>query len=185
MGAALGITALVLGNAACGSSSTGSGGTTSATGTGTTTSGSTTTASGTTTSTSTGASACTINVCTMYGAAVPQVASDIVDAAAANTEFQPFFANLGKPGHDTEAQLKTNLGDFVAVAYGCAAASTYTGKSMMAAHAGLGITQKVYNDFITLIAGVLQKDGVAAADITNCFAPPLTASSFSSQIVGQ
>lgn len=129
--------------------------------------------------------ACAINVCETYGAAVPKVASDIVDKAAGDPEFSAAFAPLVAKGADAVAAFKTSLANFIAVAYGCAEASTYTGPDMPTAHAGMGITSQQYDDFIGLIAGVLEADGVPASDVTACFAPPLTADSFESTIVGQ
>ena len=127
---------------------------------------------------------CKTDICTMYGAAVPEVASDIVNAAAADPEFQPFFKDLVAKGDKAVDAFKTSLANFISDAYGCST-GLYTGPSMEKAHAGMGITQGQYDDFITLIAGVLAKNGVAADDITYCFAPPLTDPKFSSTIVGQ
>jgi len=127
---------------------------------------------------------CQTDICATYGAAVPTVASDITDAAATDPEFADFFAPLVAKGKPAVDDFKASLTAFISDAYGCSSGS-YTGPSMEAAHAGMAITQKQYDDFITLIAGVLAKDGVPADDINYCFAPPLTASSFSSTIVGK
>ena len=127
---------------------------------------------------------CTTDICKTYGKAVPEVASDIVDAAAADDEFAPFFAGLVKKGPTAVADFKISLANFISDAYLCTSGA-YTGPSMEKAHAGMGITQTQYDDFITLIAGQLAKNGVTKDDIEYCFAPPLTAKAFSSTIVGQ
>jgi hypothetical protein len=56
---------------------------------------------------------------------------------------------------------------------------------MEKAHAGMGITQKQYDDFVGLIAGELVTAGVPSDYVTACFAPALTDPKFSSTIVGQ
>jgi hypothetical protein len=55
---------------------------------------------------------------------------------------------------------------------------------MITAHTGMGITQAQYDDFVTMIAGILATDGVPADDINNCFAPVLVDPAFSATIVG-
>lgn len=127
---------------------------------------------------------CQTDICVTYGAAVPTVASDIVNAAAVDPEFSDAFAPLVARGDEAVADFKTSLANFISDAYGCTT-DAYTGPSMPAAHAGMNITQDEYDDFIGLIAGVLADDGVAADDINLCFAPPLVATSFSSTIVGK
>jgi hypothetical protein len=124
------------------------------------------------------------NLCATYGAAVPQVASDITDAAATSAQFGDDFAPLVARGDEAVANFKTSLGNFISDAYGCST-DKYTGPTMQAAHAGMGITQSDYDDFVTLIAGVLTHDGVTEADVNNCFAPVLTDPTFSATIVGQ
>lgn len=131
----------------------------------------------------TSADTCMTDICTTYGAAVPQVASDITDAAAADPEFAPFFASLVAEGPTAVDAFKTSLANFISDAYGCSTGA-YTGPTMQVAHAGMNITQAQYDDFIGLIAGVLADDGVASDDINYCFAPPLTDPSFAATIVG-
>ena len=127
---------------------------------------------------------CETDICAVYGAAVPQVASDIVDAAATDPEFSDDFAGLVAQGEPAIGNFKTSLANFISDAYGCSTGA-YTGPSMPAAHAGMDITQEEYDAFIGLIAGVLIEDGVTEDDVNLCFAPPLVATSFSSTIVGQ
>ncbi len=129
------------------------------------------------------ATACNTNVCTTYGAAVPKVASDIVDKAATDAEFKSFFAPLVAKGDAAVKTFKDHLAQFIAVAYGCADPSTYQGEDMTSAHASLGITEKQYDDFIGLIAGVLEADGVPDGDVKACFAPPLEDAKFKAMIV--
>lgn len=127
---------------------------------------------------------CETDVCATYGSAVPTVASNIVDAAAADPEFSADFAPLVAEGSEAVDAFKTSLANFISDAYGCTT-DAYTGPSMEAAHAGLDITQQEYDDFITLIAGVLADAGVPESDISLCFAPPLVDPAFSATIVGQ
>ena len=131
------------------------------------------------------AAACGVDICATYGPAVPKVASDITDKAAADPQFAKFFEPLVKKGPDAIAAFKKRLADFIAVAYGCADPSTYTGADMKTAHAGMGITSQQYDDFITLVAGVLAANGVPESDINACFAPPLVAPEFKAMIVEQ
>lgn len=130
----------------------------------------------------TGAAAC--DVCGDYGAAVPQVASDITDKAAADPMFMADFAPLVAEGTPAVDAFKTSLANFISDAYGCTT-SAYTGPSMEAAHAGLGITEAEYTAFIGLIVTVLQDNGVPDDDINNCFAPPLVDPAFSATIIGK
>lgn len=163
--------------------SSGSGGAGGATSTTSSTKASTST--GTTSgSTGTGMMADCSKICSTYGAAVPKAASDIVDKAAADPEFKDFFAPLVAKGQAAVDAFKTSLANFISDAYKCTTGK-YTGPTMATAHMGLNITQKQYDDFIALIATVLKTDGVADADITNCFAPPLVDPTFSSTIVGK
>jgi hypothetical protein len=69
--------------------------------------------------------------------------------------------------------LTANLGAFLVVAYG--GPNTYQGKTMLAAHQGLNITEAQYDYFISnVVVPALSENGVPAADIMNCFAPPVT-----------
>lgn len=134
--------------------------------------------------TSTGAAACATDVCTTYGAAVPDVASAIVDMAAADPMFMADFAPLVAEGPDAVMEFKTSLANFISDAYGCSEGA-YTGPSMEAAHAGLDITQAEYDAFIGLIVAVLVDFQVPEDDINLCFAPPLVDAAFVATIVGQ
>ena len=131
-----------------------------------------------------GGPACTTDICEAYGAAVPTVASDVTDAAATDPEFMDFFAPLVAQGQPAVDAFKASLASFISDAYGCSDGA-YTGPTMAAAHAGMGITQQEYDDFVGLIAGVLADNGVPADDINDCFAPPLVDPAFSSTIVGK
>lgn len=136
------------------------------------------------TSSSTGMAADCSKICMTYGAAVPKVSSDIVDKAATDPEFMPFFASLVAKGQPAVDAFKTSLANFISDAYKCSTGK-YTGPSMVMAHTGLNITQTQYDDFIALIAGVLKDNGVPDADINGCFAPPLVDPAFSGTIVGK
>lgn len=127
---------------------------------------------------------CETDICATYGAAVPDVASEITNRAAADPMFSADFAPLVAEGPEAVQAFKDSLTAFISDAYGCSA-GLYTGPSMMEAHAGMGITQDEYDAFIVLIAGVLADAGVPQTDIEECFAPPLIDPAFSSTIVGQ
>lgn len=139
---------------------------------------------GTATTDSSTAMTCETDICATYGAAVPTVSQHITEAAAADPQFSAFFAALVAEGDPAVQAFIASLANFISDAYGCTTGA-YTGPTMEAAHAGMGITQEQYDAFITLIAGVLADDGVTADDITYCFAPPLVDTAFSATIVGQ
>ena len=133
---------------------------------------------------SSGEAVCATDICATYGAAVPTVAGAIVDQAATDPEFADFFAPLVAEGEPAVQAFKDSLANFISDAYGCTEGA-YTGPDMPTAHAGMGITQMQYDDFIALIAGVLAGAGVPEDDINLCFAPPLVDPAFSAMIVGQ
>ena len=134
--------------------------------------------------TDTDANMCTTDVCATYGSAVPLVAKQITETAAADPEFAPFFAPLVAEGDAAVADFETSLANFISDAYGCTSGA-YTGPSMPDAHHGMAITQAQYDDFIGMIAGILTSDGVPDDDVNFCFAPPLQDPVFSATIVGQ
>ena len=112
------------------------------------------------------------------------VAGQIIDTASADPEFADFFAPMQAEGKKETARVKTSLANFISDAYGCSTGA-YTGPDMATVHAGMGITQTEYDDFITMIATILAADGVTSDDINYCFAPPLTDPAFAATIVGQ
>jgi truncated hemoglobin YjbI len=140
-----------------------------------------TTASG---STSTGMAADCSKICDTYGMAVPTVAKQITEKAAADPEFKDFFASLVAKGQPAVDAFEVSLANFISDAYKCSTGK-YTGPTMATAHAGMAITQKQYDDFVGLIAGILKMDGVKDEEISGCFAPTLTDPAFSSTIVGK
>jgi truncated hemoglobin YjbI len=123
------------------------------------------------------------DICMTYGAAVPAVAGQVVDEAAADPMFMDDFAPLVAEGPAAVAAFKTSLANFITDAYGCTTGA-YTGPGMVQAHTGLNITQAEYDAFIGLIAGVLADNGVPMSDINNCFAPPLVDPGFAATIIG-
>ncbi|MFN7147470.1 MAG: hypothetical protein ACK4YP_27130 [Myxococcota bacterium] len=129
------------------------------------------------------AAGCETDICATYGAAVPDVASEITNRAAADPMFAADFAPLVARGPEAVQAFKDSLTAFISDAYGCST-GLYTGPSMVDAHTGMGITQDEYDAFIVLIAGVLADAGVPQTDIEECFAPPLVDPAFSSTIVG-
>jgi hypothetical protein len=127
---------------------------------------------------------CMTDICATYGAAVPDVASMIVDMAATDPLFMDDFAPLVALGPDAVAAFKLSLANFISDAYGCTSGA-YTGPTMEAAHAGMAITQEEYDAFLGLIVGVLSGAGVPDDDINLCFAPPLVDPTFAATIIGQ
>jgi truncated hemoglobin YjbI len=133
---------------------------------------------------STGAAVCATDICATYGAAVPTVAGQITDAAAADPQFEAFFAPLVAEGPAAVDAFKASLAAFISDAYGCSEGA-YTGPTMEVAHTGMAITQEQYDAFIGLIAGILEQDMVPADDINLCFAPALVDPAFANTIIGQ
>lgn len=112
--------------------------------------------------------------------------SIVTKAVAAPTDkLGDSFADFA--GSATPGQLQVfqdHLAAFLVMVYGGPA--NYEGRSMEAAHAGLGITSDQYDYFITeVVVPALADNGVPADDISNCFAPPVTDPAFKASIVGQ
>lgn len=114
-------------------------------------------------------------------AAVSKVVDDAVTGLLADPKEAPYFAVVGKPGHDSVDRLKACLNlQFKAVLGGPfsypgpvqADGTTETCEDMVAAHADLGIPGCVFDQFITDLAAVMKQDGVPDADI-NRVAPTL------------
>lgn len=113
--------------------------------------------------------------------AVSKVVDDAVAGLLADPKEAPYFAVVGKPGHDSVGRLKACLNlQFSAVLGGPysypgqvqADGATQTCEDMVAAHADLGIPGCVFDQFITDLAAVLKQDGVPDATI-NRVAPTL------------
>ena len=132
----------------------------------------------------TGAAVCETDICVTYGAAVPAVAGQIVDKAAADPLFMADFAPLVAEGPAAVDAFKASLAAVISDAYGCSSGA-YTGPTMQDAHKGQGITQSEYDAFIGLIVDVLTTNGVPESDINLCFAPPLVDPAFAATIIGQ
>jgi hypothetical protein len=82
------------------------------------------------------------------------------------------------------AAVENDLLDFLIFVYG--GPNNYGGRTMEAAHAGLGITQAEYDAFVSMvIVPALTDSGVSEAHITECFAPPVVAPDFVASIVGR
>ena len=115
-----------------------------------------------------------------YGGAptVQKLVDDAVAGLLADPKEAPFFANVGKPGHDSVDRLKGCLVLQFTVLLG--GPGTYPGKNaagdmcqdMTTVHKDLAITADVFDQFITDLAGVLKKDGVSDEDIAK-IAPTL------------
>ncbi len=127
---------------------------------------------------------CGETICVKYGAAMPIIGSNIVDAAAVDPNFQADFAPLVAQGPQAIEDFKESLTNFMSDAYGCTSGA-YSGPSMQAAHKGMKITQQEYDAFIALIAEELVEIGIPLADVEDCFAPPLIDPAFADTIIGQ
>jgi hypothetical protein len=112
--------------------------------------------------------------------------SIVAKAVAAPTDkLGDSFATFA--GTATPEQLQVfqdHLAAFLVMVYG--GPKSYSGRTMEAAHAGLGITSDQYDYFVTeVVVPALAENGVPADDISNCFAPPVTDPAFKASIVGQ
>jgi hypothetical protein len=108
-------------------------------------------------------------------AAVAKVVDDAATGLLGDPKEAPYFAVLGKPGHDSPDRLKACLRlQFSAVLGG---PFTYPGKvsadggtvmceDMQTSHADLGIPGCVFDQFITDLAAVMKQDGVPDAYIS-------------------
>jgi hypothetical protein len=108
-------------------------------------------------------------------AAVSKVVDDAVTGLLADPMEVPYFAVVGKPGHDSPDRLKACLRlQFNAVLGGPytypgkvqADGTTQTCEDMVTSHADLGIPGCVFDQFITDLAAVMKKDGVPDAYIS-------------------
>ena len=114
-------------------------------------------------------------------AAVSKVVDDAVSGLLADPKEAPYFANIGKPGHDSRDRLKACLRlQFNAVLGGpysypgnvSADGTTQTCEDMKTAHSDIGIPGCVFDQFMTDLAAVMKGDGVPDAYI-NRVAPTL------------
>jgi Bacterial-like globin len=81
-------------------------------------------------------------------------------------------------------RIEANLLDLLIFVYG--GPNNYEGQSMEDAHVGLNITSEQYDAFVGMvIVPALQDVGVEAADITDCFAPPVVDPAFKASMVGK
>jgi hypothetical protein len=81
-------------------------------------------------------------------------------------------------------RVEANLLDLLIAVYG--GPDNYTGEDMETAHVGLNITSEEYDAFVAMvIVPALTDVGVAADDITNCFAPPVVDATFKASMVGK
>lgn len=96
-----------------------------------------------------------------------------------------FVKLVASPDPKKVPAFKNNLAIFLVNAYGGdKTAYKYEGADMKTAHAGLKITAAQYDAFVTkVIVPALQDNGVAADDITKCFAPPITSDAFKADII--
>lgn len=117
------------------------------------------------------------NLFIKYGGldAVQTIVDSIAANAGADSQLAPFFSVVGQPGHDTGAQLKSTLDHQISYLLGSPwvyPGRTFTrgvcvqGRSMKASHAGLQITNAIFDRFLTVaIVPALKSAGVSDADI--------------------
>ncbi|MDE2147777.1 MAG: group 1 truncated hemoglobin [Burkholderiales bacterium] len=114
-------------------------------------------------------------------AAVSKVVNDAVTGLLADPKTAPYFANIGKPGHDSADRLTACLNlQFNALFGGpysypgqvVADGRLQTCDDMATAHADVGIPGCVFDQFIGDLAGALTANGVPQAYI-NRAAPVL------------
>jgi hemoglobin len=80
-------------------------------------------------------------------------------------------------------RIEANLLDLLIFVYG--GPNNYTGESMEVAHEGLDITSEQYDAFVGMVVVPALADvGVEAADISDCFAPPVVDPAFKGSMVG-
>lgn len=80
------------------------------------------------------------------------------------------------------ARVEANLLDLLIKIYG--GPDNYKGEDMTTAHVGLNITSEEYDAFVGMVVvPALQSVGVPAADINNCFAPPMVDAAFKASMV--
>ncbi|AOI60039.1 group I truncated hemoglobin [Burkholderia diffusa] len=122
-------------------------------------------------------------------AAISKVVDDAVAGLLADPKEAPYFANIGKPGHDSVNRLKACLnlqfkaffgGPFSYPGAVSADGQMPTCEDMATAHADIGIPSCVFDQFIADAAAVMKADGVPDAYISRV-APVLI--STKSQIV--
>jgi truncated hemoglobin YjbI len=94
----------------------------------------------------------------------------VVAAELKDQQIAAFFAEVGQPGHPTADQIEECLTDQLGNAAGGpemypTTANGWACRDMATAHAGLGITTTVFDDFVSIAAGVLKNAGVPDADI--------------------
>lgn len=117
------------------------------------------------------------NLFIRYGGitAIQAVVDNIATNAGNDPELAPFFGNLGKPGNDTGAQLKSTLdlqlsslfsGPFVYPGRAFTRGVTPVGRSMSDSHRGLQITNDIFSRFLTVaVVPALRSAGVSDTDI--------------------
>lgn len=82
------------------------------------------------------------------------------------------------------ARVEANLLDLLIKIYG--GPDNYKGEDMTTAHVGLNITSEQYDAFIGMVVvPALQSVGVEAADINDCFAPPMVDAQFKASMVNK
>lgn len=130
---------------------------------------------------------CTTEMFEKYGAAgFAAVTDNILTNIGTVSAMNPSPIGDSFKGLTTQevATVEANLEDLLIQVYG--GPQNYTGRDMTTAHTGLGITSAQYDAFIGMVVvPALTTAGVPSADITNCFAPPVTDATFKASIVGK
>jgi hypothetical protein len=132
-------------------------------------------------------SACSTEMFEKYGTEAFLAVNDSIiekSVAAPTSMLGTSFQELAAAGETRVSEFRANLAAFLVMVYGGPA--NYEGPSMEAAHAGLDITSAQYDYFVAnVVVPALVDNGVPMADISDCFAPPVTDPAFKASIVGQ
>lgn len=116
-----------------------------------------------------------LSTATLYGrlgghAGIRTAINAIVAAELKDQQIAPFFANVGQPGHPSADQIEECLTDQLGAAAGGpetypTTANGWMCRDMTTAHTGLAISSTVFDNFVSIAAGVLKSAGVSDADI--------------------
>ena len=129
---------------------------------------------------------CDTDICgPKYAVIMPPVIKEIVAAASTDPAFEDDFAPLVAQGKEAVGAFEQSFANYLAHVYGCPDVPDYSGPTMEEAHAGMAITQQDYDDFVAIVASVLDDNDVPKETINTCFLPPLQDTSLAGQIIGQ
>jgi len=133
------------------------------------------------------AASCSSEMFGQYGVDAFLLVNDsIIDlsVAAPTSAVGTSFQDLAAQGSKRVEEFRANLAAFLVSVYG--GPNNYGGPTMEAAHEGLAITSEQYDYFIaSVVVPALSENGVAQADIENCFAPPVVDTAFKNSIINR